>query len=119
MTCNWMGGTHCNREIRTVEDLGKRGSAHINRGDQPHEWRSLAQCRECYEKDCETAEQAIGQMDWRVRRQARDYSQGETARALHLGVAEYSRLESLRAVAPAQVVADFDAIFPKVDSETN
>lgn len=114
MTCNWIGGTHCNREITSVDDLGKRGSCHINKGSQPHEWRSLAQCRECYEKDCAVAAEAIGQMEWRRRRLAKDHSLGEAARALSLGTSVYSQLESLRAVAPDVVVADFDRLFPGI-----
>lgn len=117
MTCNWLGGTHCNRDITSLDDLGKSGSCHINKGSQLHEWRSLAQCRECYEKDCAVIKQAIGQMDWQRRRLAKDYSLGEAARSLNLGTAVYSQLEHMRMVAPDAIVADFDRLFPAADVE--
>lgn len=117
MTCNWMGGTHCGQAITSVENLGKRGSAHVHMADGNHEWRELAQCLDCYEKDCATAKEAIEQMDWRHRRIARDFSQGEAARALGLGTSVYSQLEALRMVAPQAVVAQFDALFPRAQSD--
>ena len=111
--CNILGGTSCGKPIE-----GKPANvvaAHINRGNQPHEWRRMAQCAECASKDEAGRRECIwnGQDQWREKRHALDMSQGEMARACGLSPADYSQYEACRKVAPKDAVFKVQALWER------
>lgn len=109
--CNAIGMSHCGREI-TGNEVAYSSSAFVKTaiGCTP---RKMLQCRDCAEKDEAIATACGDQRTWAERRQGKDKSQGEAARALGIMPSEYSSYERLRVVAPAGIVATFDEVFPK------